>query len=124
VRLATLRRRLVLSEALAALVLSEELLPLLPLWVEAVRAQHSDVLVSPDATSAYRRVMDHILMIAKGGHPSSQQVEFIQLVVREMRSIPREELAVIAQLPELPGAEEEDEMVALKKRHDHEMVSQ
>jgi hypothetical protein len=122
--LATLRRRLVLSEELATLVLPEELVPRLPLWVEAVRSQHSGVLVSPDATAAYRRVMDHILTIAKGGHPSPKEAEFIQLVVREMRSRPQEDLRVIAQLPELPGAEEEDEMVALKKPHDHEMVSQ
>jgi hypothetical protein len=107
--LATLRRRLILSEELAALVLPEELLPLLPLWVEAVRGQHSGVLVSPDATAAYRQVMDHILTIAKGGHPSSQQAEFIQLVVREMRSRPQEDLRVIAQPPELPGDEEDDE---------------
>ena len=107
--LATLRRRLVLSEELAALVLPEELVPLLPLWVEEVRAQHSGVLVYRDVAAAYRRVMDHILAIAKGGHPSSQQAGFIQLVVREMRSIPADELDAIAQLPELPGQDEEDE---------------
>jgi hypothetical protein len=109
VTLATLRRRLVLSEELAALVLPEELLPLLPLWVEAVRAQQPAVLVSEDVTAAYRRVMDHVLTNATRGQPSRNDGEFIQLVVREMRSLPQEDLRVIAQLPELPGEDEEDE---------------
>jgi hypothetical protein len=106
--LATLRRRLALSEELAALVLPEEVLPLLPFWLEGVRAQHLGVTVSAGIAAAHGRVMDHITTIANGGQPSPAGAEFIRLVVHEMRSIPTEDLRRIAQLPELPGDEEDD----------------
>ena len=109
--LGTLTRRLRAAELASAAVAIAAVLPLVPLWLEAVRTLvHAEETPTPEALAAYLAVRAAVASIkAAERDPSEGEAELVQASVRALCTLPLAELRTLAgsRLPVLPEFDEE-----------------
>jgi len=108
--LGTLTRRLRAAELASEAVAIAAVLPLVPLWLEAVRTLASaNGTPTPEALTAYVAVRAGLASIkAAQRNPSEAEAELVQASVRALRTLPLAELRTLAgsRLPVLPEIDE------------------
>ena len=111
----SLVRRLRAAEAASRAVASVAPLPLVPLWLEAVRAlQRGDGTPTPQSAAAYATVTAAMHAIKGNPHRLTEsEAELVDACVRVLRTLP------LAELRALAGSR----FRAAVKRHDRGIVS-
>ena len=107
--LSMLQRRIRAAEAASETVAIVALLPLVPLWLEAVRTLRSgDGTPTREAEAAYRSVRAALASIKTDQHNLSEgEAAVVHSCVRALRTLPLAELRRLAG-SRLPGIDEEE----------------